>query len=164
MNRLTFLVVVAVALLGDGLVQSGYAQGKPLRIAAASDLKFALTPLITRFEKESAASVVVTFGASGNLARQIQQGAPFEAFMSADESLVHRLVESGHARDAGFIYAIGRLAVYVSNTAKLTPDENLVGLRKEWHTVQKFAIANPERAPMGVRPAKRSRALVCGNS
>jgi molybdate transport system substrate-binding protein len=148
--RILAVLIIAVASLAP-------AQGrdKPLRIAAASDLKFALTPLVTRFEKESAASVAVTLGASGNLARQIQQGAPFEVFLSADESLVHRLVESGHARDAGFIYAIGRVAFYVSNTAKLTPDEKLAGLREHWHLVQKFAIANPEHAPYG-RAARES--------
>lgn len=149
MSRIAFLFVSAVALLWHAHAPIGHTQGKPLRIAAASDLKFALTPLVARFEKEAAAPIAVTLGASGNLARQIQQGAPFEVFLSADESLVYRLVESGHARDAGFIYAIGRLALYVSNTSQLTPDENLASLRQYWPTVQKFAIANPEHAPYG---------------
>jgi molybdate transport system substrate-binding protein len=139
-------VILVLALLFNA-----HAQGRddPLRVAAASDLKFALAPLVTRFEKEARTSVAVTLGASGNLARQIQQGAPFEVFLSADESLVHRLVRSGHARDAGFVYAIGRVAFYVSDASKLTPDEKLADLRQNWHAVHKFAIANPEHAPYG---------------
>ena len=140
------LVATALALLFSALA---YGRDKPALIAAASDLKFALPPLVARFESEFALPIAVSLGSSGNLARQIQQGAPFELFLSADEALVHRLVESGHARDAGFVYAIGRVALYVSNGSKLTPDENLVELRREWQAVRKFAIANPEHAPYG---------------
>ncbi len=144
---LTFLhSLVAIALLSGA-----HAHGREqfARIAAASDLKFALPPIVARFEREASATVAVTYGSSGNLARQIQQGAPFEQFLSADEALVHRLVESGHARDAGFIYAVGHLALYVSSRSQLRADQKLEGLQQDWATVQKFAIANPDHAPYG---------------
>lgn len=146
MSLVSRLIATALALYFSALA---HGRDKSTLIAAASDLKFALPPIVARFESELALTIAVTLGSSGNLARQIQQGAPFELFLSADEALVHRLVESGHARDPGFVYAIGRVALYVSNSAKLTPDEDLVALRRQWKSVQKFAIANPEHAPYG---------------
>ncbi len=142
----SWLATITIALQS---VVCAYGSEKAALVAAATDLKFVLPPLVARFERESARTVTVTLGSSGNLARQIQQGAPFELFLSADEALVHRLVGTGHARDAGFIYAVGHLALYVSNSSKLTPDATLAGLKREWELVQKFAIANPEHAPYG---------------
>ncbi|MFN0298814.1 MAG: molybdate ABC transporter substrate-binding protein [Burkholderiales bacterium] len=148
-TRAPLFARLAVAALALSIGAFAHGREKALLIAAASDLKFALPPIVSRFESEFAQRVAVTLGSSGNMARQIQQGAPFELFFSADEALVHRLVETGHARDAGFVYAVGRLALYVSNASKLAPDENLSDLQRNWKAVQKFAIANPEHAPYG---------------
>lgn len=130
-----------------------------VRVAAASDLKFALAHLVSLFQKETGHRVEVSYGASGNFARQIQQGLPVDLFMSADESLVFGLADarltwaaaatSGEPGDRGALYAVGRIALYVPKDSPIALDAELAGLKARWERVNKFAIANPEHAPYG---------------
>jgi len=126
-------------------------------IAAASDLKFALEEVRVAFQRETGHDVRLTFGASGQLTRQIEQGAPFELFLSADEAFVERLANAGLTKGAGRLYAIGRLALWVPKGSTLVPDESLRGLGR-WlgaGGTTRLAIANPETAPYG-RAAKQA--------
>lgn len=125
------------------------AQPKPALVAAASDLKFALDAIAEQFERETGSRLSVSYGSSGNFTRQIQQGAPFDLFLSADESFVFRLAEAGFTRDRGVAYAIGRLALYVPKGSRLALDPELKGLRDGLASIDKLAIANPEHAPYG---------------
>jgi len=120
-------------------------------VAAASDLKFALEEVARQFRADSGRDVRLTFGSSGNLARQIEQGAPFELFLSADEDLVFGLAEKGLTRDRGALYAIGRIVLFVPAGSPIAPDADLDGLRSALAAgkVNHFAIANPEHAPYG---------------
>src|SRR6185295_8274070 len=86
--------ILALAALA-GRPGTGYAQAEPGRVAAASDLQFALPEVAAAFHRASPQRVELSFGSSGNFARQIQQGAPFDLFMSADEGFVHRLADAG---------------------------------------------------------------------
>jgi molybdate transport system substrate-binding protein len=135
-----------------------YAAGAPLRadeagplIAAASDLKFALEEIAADFRRDTGVGLRLAFGASGNLTRQIEQGAPFELFFSADEAFVARLASQDLTRDDGELYAVGRLALFAPHGSPLVPDAQLAGLKRllarggAW----RFAIANPEHAPYG---------------
>jgi molybdate transport system substrate-binding protein len=128
---------------------SSFAQSGSIRVAAASDLKFALIELATEFEKETGDKLVVTFGSSGNLARQLEQGLPMDLFMSADESLVFRLAQSGWARDAGVVYAQGSLAWLLPQSALALVSADLTGLASALGEGGKLSIANPEHAPYG---------------
>lgn len=128
----------------------------PIRVAAASDLKFVLGSLLETFQKDSGLQVQVSFGSSGNFARQIQQGLPVDLFLSADEGWVTPLVKAGLSRrlpdgraDEGALYGRGRLALYVPTSSPISLDEQLDGLRAGWQHIQRFAIANPEHAPYG---------------
>jgi molybdate transport system substrate-binding protein len=120
-------------------------------VAAAADLKGPLDEIARAFEQASGQSVRIVYGSSGNLARQIEQGAPFDVFMSADESLVEGLARKGLTTDSGSLYGIGRIVVFSARTEVLTADENLVGLRQALAAgrIHRFAIANPEHAPYG---------------
>lgn len=135
------------------------ARDRPPVVAAASDLKFAMTEIAARFEIDTGRKVALNFGSSGNFARQIQQGAPFELFMSADEDFVFRLAEAGLTRDRGTLYAIGRIVLYAPKGSTLALDPELKGLQAGWSTVRKFAIANPEHAPYGRAAQEALRAL-----
>lgn len=174
MRRRTWLKHGALGLSGltAALAPSVRAQvlaGKPVRLAAASDLKFALAHLVDQFQVETGQRVSVSLGSSGNLARQIQQGLPVDLFMSADESFVYQLADAGLTRDLsgaagpdrGALYALGRIALYVPQGSPITLDAGLAGLKAQWHRVNKFAIANPEHAPYGraAREALESLAL-----
>ena len=120
-------------------------------IAAAADLKFALREVAGDFMRETGQQVRVTYGSSGDLARQIAQGAPFEMILSADERYVFDLQRAGLTRGEGVLYAIGRLALFVPHGSPVRLDAELRGLRSAVMDgrVTRFAIANPEHAPYG---------------
>ncbi|WP_366553810.1 molybdate ABC transporter substrate-binding protein [Aquibaculum sediminis] len=125
-------------------------------VAAASDLQFALSELADAFERDSGEPLRLVFGSSGNLTRQIANGAPFELFLSADEAYVERLVEGGHTRDSGALYAQGRLVLLLPAGSPLREDSAVDDLRLEdlgeaaaAGRLTRLAIANPEHAPYG---------------
>jgi molybdate transport system substrate-binding protein len=142
-------LLVAIGLVAVG-VGAPAAQGKPT-IAAAANLNFALTEIAAQFERDRGTPVEVVFGASGTLSRQIQDGAPFELFLAADEEFPRQLAAAGLTRDAGVVYATGRLAVFAPTGSPLKVDEQLDGLDRLLKSggVTRFAIANPEVAPYG---------------
>ena len=122
-----------------------------VRVAAAADLQFALTEVANRFATETGERAELVFGSSGTLARQIQEGAPFELFLSADEAFVEQLQRARHTRDAGTLYAVGRIVLFAPPESVLVPSEGLDGLARLVANgqVPRFAIANPEHAPYG---------------
>jgi molybdate transport system substrate-binding protein len=120
-------------------------------VAAASDLQYALTEVAAAFARASGRSVKLTFGSSGNFVRQIVQGAPFELFFSADEAYVRELAKRGFAPDAGALYAVGRLALFVPKGSPVKADAQLsdVAAALDDGRLKRIAIANPEHAPYG---------------
>jgi molybdate transport system substrate-binding protein len=141
-------LVLALAVPAVGASATGGPDRPPV-IAAASDLQFAMTDIAARFEADTGRKLALNFGSSGNFTRQIEQGAPFELFMSADEGFVFRLAAARLTRDRGVLYAMGRIALYVPKGSPLALDPRLAGLRDGWDHVRKLAIANPEHAPYG---------------
>jgi molybdate transport system substrate-binding protein len=136
-------------LLAFGTAHRIGAQGKEIRVAAAADLKFAMGELGEQFEKQTGAKVSVTYGSSGNFFSQIENGAPFDLFFSADIESPKKLEAAGLAEPGTlYEYALGRMVIW-------TPSDTKVDLTKQgWNalldaSVQKIAIANPEHAPYG---------------
>lgn len=122
-------------------------------LAAASDLKFAIEEVAAQFEKATGHRLRLIFGSSGNIYSQIQQGAPFHLFMSADESFVFRLADAGKTEDRGRLYAVGRIGLMVPHGSPLKPDGDLRDLAAALQDgrLRRFAMANPEHAPYGMR-------------
>lgn len=155
--------VWAVALLAltrwSGLA---HAQKTPI-VAAASDLNFALAEIAEQFARDDGQRVELVFGSSGTLTRQIRDGAPFEMFLSADETFADELTKAGLTRDRGTLYAIGRIVLFAPTGSPLNPREGLDGLARLLANgrVTRFAIANPEHAPYGraAEAALRKRGL-----
>jgi molybdate transport system substrate-binding protein len=147
--RRTFRLV-AVVLFSLGFAASSPAQ-KPPTIAASANLNFALTEIAEQFARDRGLRVELVFGASGTLTRQIQDGAPFELFLAADEEFPNQLNAAGLTRDAGVVYAVGRLVIFAPKGSPLTVDERLDGLARlaKAGGVTRFAIANPQVAPYG---------------
>jgi len=133
-----------------GMAWTAAAQDVP-NIAAASDLKFALDEVAIRFKQQTGREVKVAFGSSGNLFRQIAEGAPFQLFLSADEGFVFRLADQGLTVDRGELYAIGRIVLFAPHGSPLTPDAGLKDLKAALADgrIKRFAIASPEHAPYG---------------
>ena len=91
-------LIAVVLLLG---IPSQLAAQRPPTIAVAANLNFALTEIAEQFARDRGGHVELVFGASGTLTRQIQDGAPFELFLAADEEFPNRLSHAGLTRDAG---------------------------------------------------------------
>jgi molybdate transport system substrate-binding protein len=149
-------VLLAAAL---ALVPPSGARADPPVIAAASDLQFALGVVANAFTAETGDAVTLTFGSSGNLARQIRQGAPYELYLAADERFVLDLHRDRFTRDDGVVYALGRIVIFAPHGSPLTPDGNLDGLAAalEAGEITRFAIANPDHAPYGMRAEEALR-------
>ncbi len=132
-------------------VPSELAAQRPPTIAAAANLNFALTEIAKQFERAQGTRVELVFGASGTLTRQIQDGAPFEMFLAADEEFPNQLAAAGLTRDAGVVYAVGRLVIFAPKGSPLKVDERLEGLARllEAGRATRFAVANPAVAPYG---------------
>lgn len=144
------ILAIAVAALLCLWPLSGTGADSPV-VAAASSLKFALTDIAGAFERETGHRIRVSYGSSGNFRRQIARGAPFQVFLSADESYVDALANSGHALDGGTVYAVGRLSLFYPSGSEVIPDPRLRSLATllEHGALRRFAIANPDHAPYG---------------
>lgn len=154
------LIGVLLALLTVALVPANVlARDTPPTIAAAADLRVALTEVAAGFRRDTGHEVTLVFGSSGNFHRQLQQGAPFAMFLSADEAYALELARAGKAENEGALYAIGRLVIVAPNGSPLQVDGNLVGLRRSLAQgrITRFAIANPEHAPYGARAEEALR-------
>lgn len=138
-------------LLLLGPVSSSAADESPI-IAAASDLQFALREIAEEFTAGSGKSVRLNFGSSGNFRRQIVQGAPFELYLSANETYVEALEREGHTLGSGVLYAIGRVAIVAPPGNAAIVDASLAALERKLNsgTLGRLAIANPEHAPYGI--------------
>lgn len=126
----------------------GPGRGLTLTIAAAADLQFAFEEISRQFEQDTGARVEISFGSSGNLATQIENGAPIDVFASADASYIDRLNTKGIiAPETPQLYALGRIVLAVNRQSGLDLRElrDLLNPR-----VKKVAIANPEHAPYGL--------------
>src|SRR5258707_13732318 len=125
------------------------AQGKEIRIAAAADLKFAMGELTETFEKQSGTKVNVTYGSSGNFFSQMQNGAPFDLFFSADIEYPKKLETAGLAeRGTLYEYAVGQIVIWTPANAKVDVAKHGWNALQD-SSVEKIAIANPDHAPYG---------------
>lgn len=141
-----------VSLFGLACLASARAQ-TPLRIAAAADLEPVLPPILEQFQQTTGIHAEATFQASAVLTTQIQNGAPFDLFLSADLGYPKRLIDAGLADAAGtadsstpITYAKGTLVLWARKDSHLPPP-SLDLLRSP--DLKRLAIANPERAPYG---------------
>jgi molybdate transport system substrate-binding protein len=119
-----------------------------LTVAAAADLTFAFQEVAERFERETGNSVALSFGSSGNFFSQIQNGAPFDLFFSADISYPQKLESLGLTEPGTlYRYATGKIVLWAPDGSRLDLSRGLKVLLDP--AVRKIAIANPEHAPYG---------------
>ncbi len=124
-------------------------RAQSLRVAAAADLQFAMKDLAGQYEKQSGTRIEVSYGSSGNFRAQIENGAPFDVFFSADAMYPEQLVKAGVADGQSlFVYAQGHLVLWAPAGSNLNLAKRGFDALKDAR-VKKIAIANPEHAPYG---------------
>ncbi len=135
------------------LVLSSSGHADEVRVAAASDLNFVFREVAAGFEKQSGHRLRVSYGSSGNFFAQIQSGAPFDVFFSADAEYPRRLQAEGLSQEGSlYVYAIGRIVIWAPRGSPDLRKEDLGkdGMRALLNpAVRKIAIANPKHAPYG---------------
>lgn len=152
---LCLLVALLLALTACKREKAPAANG-PVLVAAAADLTLAFEDLGRSFEKQTGKTVTFSFGSTGLLARQLEQGGPFDVFAAANVSFVDQVVAAGACDGATKApYARGRIAV-VTRKGAATPPKSVGELAEP--RFAHIAIANPEHAPYGqaAREALRS--------
>ena len=138
------LVAVALVLV----LSAGLCSAQEIMVAAAADLQFAMQEVGARFQQESGKTVKLIYGSSGNFAQQLQNGAPFDMFFSANLDYPRQLEAAGLTEPGIFYqYAIGKIVVWVPNDSKLDLSSGLKTLLDS--SIKKIAIANPQHAPYG---------------
>ena len=138
-----------IAIIGV-LVLSGVspALAEEITIAAASDLNFAFKEVVAEYEKTTGDHVKLTLGSSGNFYAQIQNGAPFDLYFSADIGYPKKLEEAGLTVPGSlYRYAVGRIVLWAGTASRLDVSKGFDVLRDPG--IKKIAIANPKHAPYG---------------
>jgi molybdate transport system substrate-binding protein len=140
-KRIALSLALSCLLTGCGAKR----EGGELHIAAAANLQRTFDSLTNAFEKESGVKLITSFGASTQLAQQIENGGPFDVFLSADTAQVDRLASKGiAAEESRAVYARGILALWAPKRPGIRRIEDL-----NRPDVKRIGIANPELAPYG---------------
>ena len=130
------------------LVAPGDAVGQGIAVAAAADLQHVMPELAGRFRRATGRPVTITYGSSGNFFSQIQHGAPFDLFFSADVEYPRRLEADGLIEKGSlYEYATGRIVLWSRTERPVSANRGLQALLDAG--VRRIAIANPDHAPYG---------------
>ncbi|MBM6551874.1 molybdate ABC transporter substrate-binding protein [Marinomonas ostreistagni] len=139
LNKLPLLVLGCAATMNASAAQ--------VHAAVAANFTEAMKSVVEKFEAETGHEVVLSFGSSGKILAQIQNGAPFEVFLSADQAKPKALEEAGMVHSGSrFTYAVGALALWSTLPDFIEDDYS----RLSSGDFNKLALANPKLAPYGL--------------
>jgi molybdate transport system substrate-binding protein len=139
LSRLAFLVFLLFPLL---------TVAQEITVAAAADLQFVMQDVAARFEKETGIKVKLSYGSSGNFFAQLENGAPFDMFFSANVDYPKRLESDGFADPGSYYeYAVGRIVLWGRKDSQVDVSSGMQALLDP--RVKKIAVANPQHAPYG---------------
>ena len=141
-NRRPWLIAVLVAASIAPL------RAQDVSVAAAADLQFAMQDIAARFEKETGQKVTISYGSSGNFFQQLQNGAPFDIFFSANLDYAKKLQDAGLTESGSYYgYAKGKIVIWTRKESKFDVSSGVQALLNP--SITKIAIANPQHAPYG---------------
>lgn len=121
------------------------AMAQTITVAGAANVQFMLDELKASFSRETGIEVKTIIGSSGKLSSQIENGAPFDIFMSADMDYPKRLFTDGLSEGKPEIYVYGRLVLWTLKDLDLSQGEAVLTDGK----IKKIALASPKVAPYG---------------
>jgi molybdate transport system substrate-binding protein len=149
MKSISCAFLLASFFLASTMAWTQEKSAPELVIAAAADLSSVLKDVADGYEKKTGVKVKLSFGASGALTQQIQNGAPFDLFFSADMDYPRQLIAAGAADGASlYQYAVGKLVLWVPADSPLDVEHKGTSVLLD-PTVKKIAVANPQHAPYG---------------
>jgi len=138
----SLIVLFAVIWIGS------FSVAQSITVAAAADLQFAMQDVAAQFQKQTGKEVKLIYGSSGNFLQQLQNGAPFDMFFSANLDYPRTLEAAGLTEPGSYYeYATGKIVVWVLKDSRIDVSSGLHALLNP--SVKKIAIANPEHAPYG---------------
>jgi molybdate transport system substrate-binding protein len=141
-RKLSLIAIAIVGLLGQ------LSAAQEITVAAAADLQFAMQDVAARFQKETGKTVKAIYGSSGNFFQQIQNGAPFDMFFSANLDFPKKLEAAGLIEPGSYYqYARGKIVVWVPKESKVDTTSGMKALLDP--SIKKIAVANPQHAPYG---------------
>jgi len=145
----SLLLVLLLVTVGIQPTLCAQALAREIIVAAAADLSSALKDVAANYEKRTSIKVKLSFGASGALTQQIENGAPFDVFFSADMDYPRQLIAARHADEATlYRYAVGRLVLWAPADSTLDFEHKGMDVLLD-PAVKKISIANPQHAPYG---------------
>jgi molybdate transport system substrate-binding protein len=137
----------ALLTLCAGLLFSAASLAAEVQVAVAANFTAPIQAIAQEFEKDTGHKLVAAYGATGQLYAQIQHGAPFELFFSADESTPAKLEKEGlGVAGSRFTYAIGSLVLWSAKSGYLDGSDAVLKATQYQH----LAIADPQTAPYGL--------------
>jgi molybdate transport system substrate-binding protein len=146
---LSISLIAFLAMASVVLIPQAESAEREINVAAAADLSSALQEIAANYEKRTGVVVKLSFGASGALTQQIQNGAPFDVFFSADMDYPRQLIAGGQADGATlYRYAVGQLVLWVPQDSTLDVQHKGMDVLLD-PSVKKISIANPQHAPYG---------------
>lgn len=135
-------VLIAVILI------CAFCPAQTVTVAAAADLQSAMQDVAAQFQKETGKQVKLVYGSSGNFFQQLQNGAPFDMFFSANLDYPKKLQAAGLTEPGSYYeYAKGKIVVWVPRDSTVELKSGLQILLSP--SVKKIAVANPQHAPYG---------------
>lgn len=144
MSRRIRTLIASLAVIGI----SEFCAAQSITVAAAADLQFAMQDVAAQFRKQAGKEVKLIYGSSGNFFQQLQNGAPFDMFFSADLDYAKKLESAGLTEPGSYYeYATGRIVIWVLSDSKLDLGPGLKVLLNP--SIAKIAVANPQHAPYG---------------
>ena len=143
------------AIAGLLLLASTAARAAQTNVAVAANFAEAAKEIAAAFGQKTGHEAVLSFGSSGQFYTQITQGAPFQVFLSADQTRPRKLVADGIAvADSRFTYAIGKLVLWSRSPGFVTGEETLRAA-----SFAKLSICNPAAAPYGEAAMETMKSL-----
>src|SRR5205085_9154568 len=148
-RSILFSLIAFLTLVFGSMLPQVQAAEPEIDIAAAADLSAALQEIAANYQKRTGVVVKLSFGASGALTQQIQNGAPFDVFFSADMDYPRQLIGGGQAESATlYRYAVGQLVLWVPKDSPLDVEHKGMDVLLD-PSVKKISMANPQHAPYG---------------
>lgn len=145
---LSILTLMVVSACGLWTNQPITPESFTLTVSAASDLNYVFTEIGSLWEQETGNKVLFNFGSTGNLAQQIERGAPVDLFAAANKSYIEDLDKMGLiVSETKALYGQGRIIIWTREDSPLNPQDIQDLVKPEYKRV---AIANPDHAPYGI--------------